>query len=448
MRAIAWGPVAAWGRVQPPFRRPARAPASSAEFDAWLAAHPLPGQQGSRAISSESSASAATGAHAARPQRHRTLPLQGVPGAAADFARAHATAHWRLEAPGVLVACSSSDDAAAPLARLALPRLLEPAAPALFASTSVQPSHLMPPPGPEQQRLRGALAALAGGGAPSVGAQLLVLLSADSAVLALAREGKLERHRVLTGYTVRRSQGKAQATHLRQGGGAGLTGLMGQGSWACGACGARAARPQPARCKLQVPAAPARHWPAPACTDSPLTIANLGCPCPLNPARPQARAAWAGPSVPARRGGCSRRRRPRWQSGRPTSPPAPCSFAAAQARQQRRLLRLRFPPDGPCLAAVSHPALRSPLCPAPVRVWNELYSSPPPPVDRRDARWRPLGLGVRRPRLADAERALAALSTGALHECGGSREGSVSSSGGSREGTSGGGSCAADEACE
>ncbi|KAL4458987.1 hypothetical protein ABPG75_013852 [Micractinium tetrahymenae] len=54
----------------------------------------------------------------------------------------------------------------------------------------------------------------------SIGSQLLVLLSADSAALELYQEGELIRHRVHTGYTVRRQQGKAQATYQRQGGGA------------------------------------------------------------------------------------------------------------------------------------------------------------------------------------------------------------------------------------
>ncbi len=55
-----------------------------------------------------------------------------------------------------------------------------------------------------------------------------------------------------------------------------------------------------------------------------------------------------------------------------------------------------------------------------VRVWNELYASrsPPAPVDRRDARWREVGLGVRRPRLEDLQRVGAALMHGVLEEPG------------------------------
>ena len=48
------------------------------------------------------------------------------------------------------------------------------------------------------------------------GRQLAVLLSADSAALGMWQDGVLERHKVLTGYTVRRSAGKAQLTHLRR----------------------------------------------------------------------------------------------------------------------------------------------------------------------------------------------------------------------------------------
>lgn len=54
----------------------------------------------------------------------------------------------------------------------------------------------------------------------SIGSQLVVLLSADSAALGMFREGRLVLHKVLTGYTVRRKRGKAQATYQRQGGGA------------------------------------------------------------------------------------------------------------------------------------------------------------------------------------------------------------------------------------
>ncbi|PRW59681.1 ankyrin repeat and zinc finger domain-containing 1-like [Chlorella sorokiniana] len=148
----------------------------------------------------------------------------------------------------------------------------------------------------------------------SIGSQLLVLLSADSAALAVYSEGQLLRHKVHTGYTVRQQQGKAQATYERQGGGARSVG---------GSIRARETR---------------RLFQAAAAT----------------------LAGWEGDVA-----GCS----------------------------------LLFRSGS-------------------VRAWNELYAarSPPVPVDRRDPRWQPVGLSMRRPRLEDAERAFAALSTGTLWE--------------------------------
>lgn len=42
---------------------------------------------------------------------------------------------------------------------------------------------------------------------------------ADAAAIGIWRNGRLLRHRVLTGYTVRKQQGKAQLSYQRQGGG-------------------------------------------------------------------------------------------------------------------------------------------------------------------------------------------------------------------------------------
>ena len=53
----------------------------------------------------------------------------------------------------------------------------------------------------------------------SLGKQLMVLLSADSVALALWSDNELIRHKIYTGYTIRKKQGKSQLTHLRQGGG-------------------------------------------------------------------------------------------------------------------------------------------------------------------------------------------------------------------------------------
>ena len=53
-----------------------------------------------------------------------------------------------------------------------------------------------------------------------LGKQAMVLLSADSIALAIWEDDELIKHKVLTGYTIRRSQGKSQLTYMRQGGGA------------------------------------------------------------------------------------------------------------------------------------------------------------------------------------------------------------------------------------
>ncbi|KAK9861191.1 hypothetical protein WJX84_012427 [Apatococcus fuscideae] len=48
---------------------------------------------------------------------------------------------------------------------------------------------------------------------------LIALLVADAAAIGVWKNGTLLRHRVLTGYTVRKQQGKAQLAYQRQGGG-------------------------------------------------------------------------------------------------------------------------------------------------------------------------------------------------------------------------------------
>lgn len=53
------------------------------------------------------------------------------------------------------------------------------------------------------------------------GSQLLALLCADSAALGVFADGALVKHKVITAYTVRAQQGKAQLQHLRQGGSSG-----------------------------------------------------------------------------------------------------------------------------------------------------------------------------------------------------------------------------------
>ena len=146
---------------------------------------------------------------------------------------------------------ASSSDGGGLVARLEVPLVLAGTHPDLFVCEE-QLSPLPPRPEAEHQRLLQALARLAGSGGtsdsssssndssgggssggsssggsntalgreqPQIGSQLLVLLSADSAALALYSQGQLARHKVLTGYTVRKRQGKAQAGYERQGGG-------------------------------------------------------------------------------------------------------------------------------------------------------------------------------------------------------------------------------------
>ncbi|CAD7696058.1 unnamed protein product [Ostreobium quekettii] len=145
-----------------------------------------------------------------------------------------------------------------------------------------------------------------------IGCQLVVLLSAESAALGLWEDGSLKEHKVLRGYTVRKQQGKAQATYERRGGGAGSAG----GSL----------RSRETRRLFQSVASRLAEW---------------------------------GPRVAA----CNR------------------LFASGG-----------------------------------VRSWNELYASrsPAPGVDRRDARWRRVGVAVRRPKFADLDRVYRVLSEGTL----------------------------------
>lgn len=211
------------------------------EFQAWLRANPLPGSKAPPLAAS---------ADAVQPQpllQAQRFHWSQAPAVAENCMLRHSQLAWALEAPGVLVACSVAGQ---PLVRLRLPRVLAGAQPLLFgtrAGASLQlhlnggwPSPLHTKPEEESRSLLQALRHLAqqqpaaaaidswdcGGSSgqaalhsPSIGSQLLVLLSADSAALAIYQEGELVRHRVHTGYTVRRQQGKAQATYQRQGGG-------------------------------------------------------------------------------------------------------------------------------------------------------------------------------------------------------------------------------------
>jgi hypothetical protein len=78
---------------------------------------------------------------------------------------------------------------------------------------------------PEDARELAALrAAAVGVSGPRLGSVLAVLLAADAAALGLWQGGELVRHKVVAGYTVRRSQGGAQAAYEARGGRGGTAG--------------------------------------------------------------------------------------------------------------------------------------------------------------------------------------------------------------------------------
>lgn len=213
----------------------------SSSFDEWLKLNALP----SRHLQHRGSGS--TSDAAADLPTVRRFHVSQAPALAAACLQRYGSSHlWTLEAHGVLLI---SDSGSGPAARLELPRVLEGAHPALFAPAQQGASPLPVSPAAEQRRLLDALAALAAGagqggealdptaepapacGSGLLGQQLLVLLSADSAALAMYSGGALSRHKVLTGYTVRRQQGKAQAAYQRQGGGAPLSTCVGRRGW-------------------------------------------------------------------------------------------------------------------------------------------------------------------------------------------------------------------------
>lgn len=221
------------------------------EFQAWLRANPLPG--------TKAPPLAASAGGVQQRQRHEACRFHwsAAPAVVERCLGQHSQLVWALEAPGVLVAGSASEQ---PSVRLELPRVLAGAHPLLFRTRSGAslphqsmggwPSPVRATPEEDSRGLLHALRHLAeqrhgraafdswdcGGSSgqgvhsPSIGSQLLVLLSAVSAALAVYREGELVRHRVHTGYTVRRQQGKAQAAYQRQGGGKCCAGRGGEQS--------------------------------------------------------------------------------------------------------------------------------------------------------------------------------------------------------------------------
>lgn len=92
-----------------------------------------------------------------------------------------------------------------------------------------------------------------------------------------------------------------------------------------------------------------------------------------------------------------------------------------RSREARRLFATaaaKLQEWGPAIAACNQL-----YCGGGVRAWNELYAAAgisgggrAALVARSDPRWREVGVGVRRPRLADLERVCAALTWGQLEE--------------------------------
>lgn len=225
------------------------------DFDAWIADNPLPGRQRPPPNSDDGRGAAAAAATGGSQPGYSALQFgwDETPAVAARLIDRYASCRWSLHSPGLLAA-HEGGGSGAPVAKLALPRLLAGSSccSSLWASSSAaEASPLTVLPEAEEQQLRQMLAALAafaddcsstpssGGSSRSEpfgsGSQLLVLLSADSAALAVYSEGQLVRLKVHTGYTVRRQQGKAQATYERQGGGeAGWGAGLGRPAWSGG----------------------------------------------------------------------------------------------------------------------------------------------------------------------------------------------------------------------
>lgn len=302
------------------------------DFDAWVAENPLPGRQlQPRNGGDEGSAAAAVTATTGTARR---FGWAESPAISATFIARHSQCTWIRQSPGLLAAHEGTASEA-PVANLALPRLLAgtTCCAGLWAdSSAAAASPLSVRPEAEEQQLRQALAALAaldGGGGNtsssreplSIGSQLLVLLSADSAALAIYSEGQLLRHKVHTGYTVRRQQGKAQATYERQGGG--------EAGWA-----GRVERHSMVSCRLSGRASSLLHS---ALHDLRIMADARGTNTAHLPhhdaAQPsQAREAWAAPSVHVKLDACSRRLPPPLLAGRATLRAAPCCSAADQVK--------------------------------------------------------------------------------------------------------------------
>ncbi len=229
-------------QVSRPLRRlarPASTRASASDgFDSWLAKHPLPARGELRAAwdnsgdggeSTQLPAARSAGA-AVKIGDGRRIHWQQAQQQAAWLARHH-DVHWSAEHNGYICTPKAGGLAGAPPGKAAASHssdtqqqqqqqqqqqggtdrvaVLPPATPLLLALPPIMWT------AKAAQLPLGRFHGLAASGA-APGSQLIALLSADSAALALVRNGEVCRHKVLTGYTVRKNRnGKAQLTHKR-----------------------------------------------------------------------------------------------------------------------------------------------------------------------------------------------------------------------------------------
>lgn len=210
-------------------------------YETFLQRHPLPG--GAAAPPPASPEQQQQDKHPAASTR---FAWQDAPAVAARCLSSHLQLRWSIQ-QGVLAGAAESESSGGgggrAMIKLQLPRVVAGLFRELEEALQPWDSPLPRPADAEHQAVLGVLRSLAqhaqqggwGGAASSgaastaldgtgscpfqIGSQLLVLLSADSAALGILEEGRLVQHKVLTGYTVRRKQGKAQLTYERQGGG-------------------------------------------------------------------------------------------------------------------------------------------------------------------------------------------------------------------------------------
>eukprot|EP00873_Tetraselmis_striata_P037140 jgi/Tetstr1/457404/TSEL_044006.t1 len=183
---------------------------------AWLQQNPLPGQRlASEAVQGESTA---------REQSEAENPL--CEGAGAGEPRASFAFRWEATGDIMSRALDAGADLTWDASKLAWRGHCPASAPTCSTASIRLPRLLPPPAGPDPcpQLYLERISAAPGGGV-ACSPCLIVLLAADSAALGLVdASGRLVRHKVLTGYTVRAKRGKSQLYYMQRGGGAGSVG--------------------------------------------------------------------------------------------------------------------------------------------------------------------------------------------------------------------------------